>query len=372
MGMVLLFVRGILALVLVFFCWTILLGTGLGFKKYIDRLIVGFAAVQTLFYLVYIPAIVFSWSTRLLVCLSTISITGISILLSYVRYKKTNDRKKLFYLHKPDVRYVKNPFFLGAIMIIAYEMWIYIFKEPYIYGDDTTYVRLITEMVDTNSLYTREWADQIVPLAINEISYKYAFTSYYPFLSVVSILSGIHPLILCKTVIPVIYLPLHYLIIWRIGQFLFDGDKDTSTRVSQMSMFFFVYSILVEFGMISYYTLSRRVTIWIYNGKSVCFCLLLIPLFFYIYVFLSEIDLEKIVVYKSGRYKKFLILLIATACVSSSLMGLVFSTIIMLLWYIIFACRFKNYRVFLSNLWTLVPNMFLALLVLIFVGLLPV
>lgn len=105
---VLMFIKSIPALLLVFVLWPLGLGAGLGIKRNIDRYIIGFCAVQALFFLCYIPAFLNSWSSRTLTAVATVTISVIAL-----------------------------------------------------------------------------------------------------------VSSGLHPLILCKTVMPVFYLPTHYLIIWR-------------------------------------------------------------------------------------------------------------------------------------------------------------
>ena len=228
---------------------------------------------------------------------------------------------------------------------------------------------MITDIVDTNAIYTKTWAGQIDPMPLAEVSFKYVFTSYYPFLSSISILSGLHPLILCKTVIPVFYVPIHYLIIWRIGKFVFSDTEDEKKRREKQSVFMFFYVILIEFGQISYYTLSRRLMIWVWNSKSDCFCLLLIPLFFYTYIFLTENDESERLLGKTKLfYRQMLVAIIALACNSSTLMGLIMSAIVMGIWFVIAAFRQKKPAVFFTSLWTIIPHIITVLLLVLFTG----
>lgn len=359
MELILPLIKSIPALLLIFLIWPMTLGAGLGLKKNIDRYIVGFCSVQAVFYLVYFPAVVFSWSSRTLVFTAAAVITLVSVAGAGVRLLKADDRKEFLALNKPDLSILKSPFFICALLVIAYEMWTYAVKEPYIYGDDVTYVRLITNFIDTDTIYVKYWAGQAAATPIADIDYKYVFTSYYPFLGMISILTGLHPLVLCKTVIPLIYIPVHYLIVWRIGSYLFGEAKE------KRSLFLFFYAVLIEFGQISYYALSRRVTIWIYNSKSDCFCLLLIPLFFYTYILLkNEPDTAP-----SKIWQRLLIIgTIALACNSSSLMGMIMSGMIIGIWAVIIAFRSKKASVLFTSLFTLVPHAITALLILKFIG----
>ena len=362
-------IRAVLVLLIVFGVWPLMLGAGLGLKRNIDRFIIGFCAEQALFFLVYIPAILLSWSSMALTITAAIIITLAGVIGAGLRLYKSKDKKEYIALTKPDISFFKNPYFDIALAIVIYQVVRYVVKQPYIYGDDTTYITMITQFVDTNAIYTKTWAGQIDPTPLSEISFKYIFTSYYPYMGMISILSGLHPLILCKTVIPIFYVPIHYLIIWRIGKYLFGDKEGEKGRNSKQSVFMFFYVLLIEYGQISYYTMSRRLMIWVWNSKSDCFCLLLVPLFFYTYLLLTEQEeTEKILGKTKLFYRQLLIMIIAVACNSATLMGLIMSAIVMGLWFIITAFRQKRPSIFFTSLWTLVPHLITALFLLMFMG----
>ena len=366
---VLMLLKSIPALMLVFVLWPLGIGAALGLKKNIDRYIIGFSAVQAVFFLCYIPAILNAWSSRTLTAVGAITISALAIGGAAIRFVKASEKKDFLALRKPDLKYLKNPFFLGALIIILYELYVYVVKEPWIYGDDVTYIRMITDFVDTNTIYTKLWSGQVNPTDLSRINFKYVYTSYYPLLGTISILTGLHPLILCKTVIPVFYLPIHYLITWRIGSFLFGDEKDKAKLIEKKSLFIFFYSILIEFGHISYYTMSRRVTIWIYNSKSDCFTILLPSLFIYTFVFLTEkAETDNIIANTRLIYRQFLILVIALASISSTTMGLLMSPIVLFFIFLISALKERQPSLFFSSLWTLVPHIITTVLLVINVG----
>lgn len=351
------------ALALVFGLWPVLLGCTLGFKKWIDRYIVGFCAVQALFFIVYIPAILFGWPSRTLTGVAAGVISLVGLLGSWLRYYAAADKRSLLGVCRPSFAYFKNPLFDAAIVIVLYQVARYVIKQPYIYGDDVTYITMITDYVDTNAIYVKTWTGQVEPLPLSAVSFKYVFTSYYPFLGSISILSGLHPLILCKTVLPVIYVPVHYLIVFRIGQYLFGDENDVRVGVEKQSVFMFFYVLLIEFGQISYYTISRRLMIWVWNSKSDCFCLLLVPLFFYTFMLLTDrVETERVLGDTSLFYRQFLIAVIALACNSATLMGLIMSAIVMGVWFVIAAFRLKKPSVLFTSLWTLVPHVVTAVI----------
>ena len=351
------------ALVLVFGLWPVLLGCTLGFKRWIDRYIVGFCAVQALFFVVYIPAIIFGWSSRLLTGVAAVVISLVGLLGSWLRYSAAADKRSFLGVCRPSFDYFKNPLFDIAVVIVVYQVARYVVKQPYIYGDDVTYITMITDFVDTNAIYVKTWVGQAEALPLSAISFKYVFTSYYPFLGSISILSGLHPLILCKTVLPVIYVPVHYLIVFRIGVYLFGNETDSCVLIQKHSVFMFFYVLLIEFGQISYYTISRRLMIWVWNSKSDCFCLLLIPLFFYTFMLLTDrVETSRVLGETSLFYRQMVVAVIALACNSATLMGLIMSFIVMGIWFVIAAFRLKKPSVLFTSLWTLVPHVVTAVL----------
>ena len=120
---------------------------------------------------------------------------------------------------------------------------------------------------------------------------------------------------------------------------------------------------------ISYYTLSRRLMIWVWNSKSDCFCLLLIPLFFYTYLFLTEADESQQILGKTRLlYRQLLIVIMAIACNSATLMGIILSAIVMAIWFIVAAFRLKRPSVLFLSLWTFIPHLVTGFLLLIFTG----
>ena len=106
----------------------------------------------------------------------------------------------------------------------------------------------------------------------------------------------------------------------------------------------------------------RRVTIVLYT-------LSVLPvLFFYMYLFLLEEDITADTLTNTKLwYRQFLIMIIELANNSSTLMGLLFSAIVMVIWYVIAAFRLKKPSVFFGNLWILIPHVIEAVLLIRFV-----
>ncbi len=105
---ILMFIKSIPALLLVFLIWPLGLGAGLGIKKNIDRYIIGFAAVQAVFFLCYIPAILNAWSSRTLTAVGAITISALAIGGAAIRFVKASEKKDFLALRKPDLSTSRN------------------------------------------------------------------------------------------------------------------------------------------------------------------------------------------------------------------------------------------------------------------------
>ena len=119
---ILLMIKSTPALILMFFIWPMTLGAALGVKKNLDRYLIGLAAVQALFFLVYIPAILFSWTFRTLSYSAAVLITAAGITSTAIRYMKADSKSAFIAWHKPDFRCLKNPCFLIAVAVIYFLM----------------------------------------------------------------------------------------------------------------------------------------------------------------------------------------------------------------------------------------------------------
>lgn len=231
----------------------------------------------------------------------------------------------------------------GIIVVQAARM---VIKTPYIYGDDVTYLAMVNDILSTDKLYSlNAMTGNEIPL--ESVSHKYLFTSYYPFLAAIAKVINLHPLILCKTVLPIFYISMSYFVIWMLSEKLF--QKNTEKR----GIFFLLYTILIEFGNYTYYTLSRRVLIWNWNGKSVLFTIIL-PLVFYYGIQFMEGSV--------GRKEKRIVFLMEGAAVSTTLMGAGMAPILLSVMALIGTIKNKNIRIFISGICCCIPAIGIVIL----------
>ena len=67
-------------------------------------------------------------------------------------------------------------------------------------------------------------------------------------------------------------------------------------------------------------------------------------------------------------YRQLLIVIMAIACNSATLMGIILSAIVMAIWFIVAAFRLKRPSVLFLSLWTFIPHLVTGFLLLIFTG----
>ena len=134
----------------------------------------------------------------------------------------------------------------------------------YIYGDDKTYIAYINDMLSSNILYGNDpYSGATMDFATTLIaSRKLLFSVYYPWLAGICWITGLHPLILCKSVLIVYMLPLAYVCNWLYAKLFFPENEGSRIK--------YMYYLMLGFvaGIFSWYTVSFRMYTWIWHNKA--------------------------------------------------------------------------------------------------------
>lgn len=173
----------------------------------------------------------------------------------------------------------KSLYAYATIGIILLQIMVLVMGNIYQYGDDKTYLALVNDIVENNHLYLTDWKTGL-DINLDNVSVKYVFTSYYPFLAYISVLSGLHPLIVCKTILPIFYILYAYMVIYENAKLLFQNEKK--------EQFMFIYSLLVMFGGYSWYSISFRYLTWVWQSKAFLAIIVLPMVFCYSYSIMNE------------------------------------------------------------------------------------
>lgn len=196
-----------------------------------------------------------------------------------------------------------NKLWLLVLLAIYVPIIILSFVTPYIYGDDTTYLTLVNDIVYSNRLYL---TDEVTGMAKDWVLAKYSLSSFWTWLAYLAKMTGLHPLILCKSILSYIFVPMAYAVQGLIAAFLF---KNGQRKI-------LIYMLLVVlasiFGGFTNYSVTYRLYTWTWQSKAFL-AMIVIPFLFYYcnYVFESM----------TTKWEYFLLLLMILATCATTLTG---------------------------------------------------
>lgn len=206
---------------------------------------------------------------------------------------------------------MENKIWIVILLVIAYQILRSVFFMPYIYADDKSYIAMINDIIATDRLYRTD-AGTGMEIALSEVSHRYVFASYFPFLAMISKCSGVHPLILCKTIFPIICVSLHYMIAYLLAKLLFRDNRE------KIGIFMLLYVVLCEFFIVSWYTISLRLLVWSWHNKAVM-AAVIIP---FVFTYGSDV-LERC----ATKWEYIILLLVSLAACSTTMFGAVLTAI---------------------------------------------
>ena len=149
---------------------------------------------------------------------------------------------------------------LFALLVIL-QAAILIFTMPTSYSDDITYITIVNDMVEVRRYYPLGISTGYLYPGQGIVSPKYDYTSYYPFVSVLCILTNVHPLILCKSVLPIAYLLMSYGVWYGVAKLFFPSVRMQATFMNFLAL-------LQLFGCYSQFNVTKRLLLYGWNGKA--------------------------------------------------------------------------------------------------------
>ncbi len=161
-------------------------------------------------------------------------------------------------------------FFVAAVIMIP--VIVLAFTTPYIYGDDRTYIAMVNDILESNALYQTDFATgESAPWVLS----KYSLSSYWTWIAYLAKISGIHPLILCKTVLMFFFVPMSYWAQGLVASFLFHNSE------RRIYLFMAFVGLIGLFGEFSMYSVSYRIYTWVWQSKAFLAIIVLPVLFYY-------------------------------------------------------------------------------------------
>jgi hypothetical protein len=189
-----------------------------------------------------------------------VALYSVLLVLLFLAGSAVGGRQIVSLVKQSNQRFRESGRFRVWILIAVFlPVVVLLFFTPHIYGDDKTYITMVNDILSTNRLYltnVNTGGEDGWLLA------KYALSSYWTWVAYIAKITGIHPLILCKTVLGLIFVPTSYAIQGLFADFLFYGDR------RKTNIFLLLVVLVSLFGGFSGYTVTFRLYTWVWQSKA--------------------------------------------------------------------------------------------------------
>ena len=222
----------------------------------------GFVIVLAVFQIVAVPVILFeTWGfprivTIYSILLAVLSAAGLIFGFPVLRGMAVDARTWIAKKKRPSVETAL--YWVIAVGLILFQMYMAYTHELFD-GDDAYYVAQSVIAEQTDVLY------RILPYTglSTSLDIRHALASLPIWEAYLARVTGIHPAIIAHSVLPLILIPLTYLVYYRIGMRLFKG------AFRKTAVFLILVSLLQIFGNTSIYTNATFFLMRTWQGKSV-------------------------------------------------------------------------------------------------------
>ena len=222
----------------------------------------GFVIVLAVFQIVAVPVILFeTWGfprivTIYSILLVVLSAAGLIFGFPVLRGMAVDARTWIVKKKRPSVETAL--YWVIAVGLILFQMYM-AYTHEFFDGDDAYYVAQSVIAEQTDVLY------RILPYTglSSSLDIRHALASLPIWEAYLARVTGIHPAIIAHSVLPLILIPLTYLVYYRIGMRLFKG------AFRKTAVFLILVSLLQIFGNTSIYTNATFFLMRTWQGKSV-------------------------------------------------------------------------------------------------------
>ena len=222
----------------------------------------GFVIVLAVFQIVAVPVILFeTWGfprivTIYSILLAVLSAAGLIFGFPVLRGMAVDARTWIVKRKRPSVETAL--YWVIAVGLILFQMYM-AYTHEFFDGDDAYYVAQSVIAEQTDVLY------RIMPYTglSTSLDIRHALASLPIWEAYLARVTGIHPAIIAHSVLPLILIPLTYLVYYRIGMRLFKG------AFRKTAVFLILVSLLQIFGNTSIYTNATFFLMRTWQGKSV-------------------------------------------------------------------------------------------------------
>ena len=222
----------------------------------------GFVTMLAVFQIVAVPVILLeTWGfprivTIYSILLAVLSAAGLIFGFPVLRGMTADARTLVAKKKRPSVETAL--YWVIAVGLILFQMYM-AYTHEFFDGDDAYYVAQSVIAEQTDVLY------RILPYTglSTSLDIRHALASLPIWEAYLARVTGIHPAIIAHSVLPLILIPLTYLVYYRIGMRLFKG------AFRKTAVFLILVSLLQIFGNTSIYTNATFFLMRTWQGKSV-------------------------------------------------------------------------------------------------------
>lgn len=186
--------------------------------------------------------------------------------------------------------------------------------------------------------------------------YRHALAMFPIFQSFISTVTGFHVAVISHTVMPVLLIPLSYLLIYVISKLLFPKRSDLGM------IFVLLVAVFRIFGNVSYYTTETFFLIRTWQGKSLAGNFILPGVIFFFLLYYRGIDSKVDAERKIRAVSPLMLALITLASGSSSSLAVLLTCGMTALLSILFFTRNRDIKELFKLLATMIPGVIYILI----------
>lgn len=314
----------------------------------------GFLILLAAFQLVTVPVIFLdAWGFDVVVKLFTVMVTlftGFGFIQSFHLWRKEGMvfRKRLLFHERSKVEQVQ---WIIMLILIGFQLFMAVTHASFD-GDDAYYVAnsLVTE--ETGTLYrTSPYTGRSTFL-----DKRHSLAVFPIWIAYIARMTGIHATILSHTVLPVVLIPLTYVIYYEIGKKLLKDKPET------LPTYMIFVNILQIFGNVSIYSNATFLLMRTWQGKSML-ANVVIPVIFMILLWMFEENGQN----NKGRMGLWILLAVVNIVAAMMSTASVFlNSFLLAIMGVIMSMQEKNWKILLKMGICCIPCVIYALLYMAF------
>ncbi|MDO4323724.1 MAG: DUF6077 domain-containing protein [Lachnospiraceae bacterium] len=234
-------------------------------------------------------------------------------------------------------------FFWAALLLIAFQVFVVV-RYAHLDADDALYVAASTTAVQEDSIFH---INAYTGLPYLTLPRRYIFSPFPMFLAVISQLcGGLHAAITAHTVFPAVFIPASYVAMYQLGRKWLPKEKDAQ------GIFLFLCAVLCWFSAYSEYNAGNFQMVRIWQGKAIL-AAFMVPVILYFSL--------TIVMEERPEYSWLLYAMVNLGTCLLSSVGIIFAPIMMGIFVLMGAIRFKSLRRAAAGLACCLPSVILGI-----------